>query len=81
MTTTDMGQDARQPRELPARAWKDIFMRAFGEVGKDNVGLVAAGVAFYGFLAIFPAISAIVGRMISSRARSAMSSVSTGAGE
>ena len=41
-------------------AWKAIAVRTWKEAGNDNVGLVAAGVAFYGFLALVPLLGAIV---------------------
>jgi membrane protein len=34
-----------------------VLRAALGRVFKDNLGLLAAGVAFYGFLSIFPAIA------------------------
>lgn len=54
------GRTAETPNEIPLRGWKDIILRVKGEVADDRVGLIAAGVAFYGFLAIFPAIAAIM---------------------
>ena len=41
-------------------AWKATALRTWKEAGDDNVGLVAAGVAFYGFLALVPLLGAIV---------------------
>jgi membrane protein len=41
-------------------AWKETALRTWKEAGDDNVGLVAAGVAFYGFLALVPLLGAIV---------------------
>lgn len=54
------GRDAEGPTDIPARGWIDIAWRVKDEVLADNVGLVAAGVAFYGLLAIFPAITAMM---------------------
>lgn len=54
------GADADSPREIPAQGWKQVVKRAFKESGNDHVNLLAAGVAFYAFLAIFPAIIAAV---------------------
>lgn len=54
------GRNAETPMEIPALGWKDIFWRVKDEIAKDNVGLIAAGVAFYGLLALFPAITAII---------------------
>lgn len=56
----DRGRQASRPSEIPARGWKDIFWRVWADLGRDNVSIVAAGVAFYGMLAIFPAITALV---------------------
>ncbi|MGR3541060.1 MAG: YihY/virulence factor BrkB family protein [Hasllibacter sp.] len=54
------GRRAETPMEIPKRGWKDILLRTKDEIGKDHVGLVAAGVAFYGLLAIFPGIAAVM---------------------
>jgi membrane protein len=54
------GREASSPGEIPPRGWLDVVRRVKREVGADNVGLVAAGVAFYLLLAIFPGIAALV---------------------
>lgn len=54
------GRTAQTPTQLPLSGWKDIAFRVKDEVAADRVGLIAAGVAFYGFLAVFPAIAAIM---------------------
>jgi membrane protein len=54
------GRDAERPSEIPARGWFAILKRVKAEVKADNVALLAAGVAFYAMLAIFPAIIAVV---------------------
>jgi len=46
--------------EIPAREWKDILLRVYARLSRDRVVLVAAGIAFYSILALFPAIAAIV---------------------
>jgi membrane protein len=45
---------------MPAAGWRGIFKRAWAEAGRDHISLIAAGVAFYGLLALFPAITALV---------------------
>ena len=40
--------------------WRDVLWRVWEQIGKDNVSMIAAGVAFYSLLAIFPAITAFV---------------------
>ena len=37
-----------------------MLKRTYAEAGKDNLGLVSAGVAFYGFLAMVPLLGAMV---------------------
>lgn len=56
------GNTATRPLAIPARGWGQIVSRVvFTQLSRDHVGLVAAGVAFYGLLALFPAITALVG--------------------
>ncbi|HEV7275999.1 MAG TPA: YihY/virulence factor BrkB family protein [Devosiaceae bacterium] len=54
------GRQAAAPHKIPARGWKDILWRTVGEVGEDNVPLVAAGVTFFLLLSLVPALSAFV---------------------
>jgi membrane protein len=54
------GAEAAKPSEIPKRGWLDIVRRAWKEAKTDNVSLVAAAVAYYAFLAIFPALIAAV---------------------
>ena len=56
----DRGRSADRPSDLPARGWRDILWRVWTQIGEDNVSIVAAGVAFYVMLALFPAITAFV---------------------
>ena len=59
-TPTTGGGPPTTPSEIPARGWKDILVRTYGELGEDRVVAIAAGVTFYVLLAIFPAIAALV---------------------
>jgi membrane protein len=54
------GRWAKSPWEMPWSAWKDIAIRTWKRTWQDNVGLVSAGVAYYGFLAIVPLLGLIV---------------------
>ncbi len=54
------GREAERPSEIPARGWFAVLKRVKAEVKDDNVSLLAAGVAFYAMLALFPAIIALV---------------------
>lgn len=59
-TTIDRGRAATSPWAMPWSAWKDVLRRSWSEGNDDNIGLVAAGVAFYGFLALVPLLGATV---------------------
>ncbi|UWR21741.1 YihY/virulence factor BrkB family protein [Sulfitobacter sp. S190] len=54
------GRTAETPSEIPMKGWKDIAWRVKDEIAADHVSLIAAGVAFYGLLALFPAITAVM---------------------
>jgi membrane protein len=58
ITNDDRGRGADTPQEIPAKGWMDIAKRTGKEVKADQVPLLAAGVAFYVLLALFPAIIA-----------------------
>lgn len=54
------GVQADRPSELPKPGWIQIVKRALKEATKDAVPLLAAGVAFYAFLAMVPTLIALV---------------------
>ncbi|WP_432876841.1 YihY/virulence factor BrkB family protein [Kribbella sp. CA-245084] len=54
------GMDADKPTEIPAAGWWQVVRRAWSEAKADQVPLLAAGVAFFGFLSLFPAVVAAV---------------------
>ena len=54
------GRGATTPSEIPAAGWKDILYRLYHEISNDRVLAVAAGVTFYGLLALVPALAALV---------------------
>jgi len=54
------GRAANRPVRIPPRGWRDIAIRTVEQIGKDRANLAAAGVAFLGLLALFPAIAAFV---------------------
>ena len=58
--TQERGRDADTPRDIPKAGWRDVLLRVKDGIARDNLGLVAAGVAFYFLLAIFPALGAFV---------------------
>ncbi|MFC4030031.1 YihY/virulence factor BrkB family protein [Streptomyces polygonati] len=51
---------AGAPTGLPARAWRDALRRTPGEYKADNLSDWAAALTYYGVLAIFPALLALV---------------------
>ncbi len=54
------GADAERPSEIPRKGWFQVVKRAFQEGKKDNVSMLAAGLAYFAFLALFPALIAAV---------------------
>ena len=54
------GHQATSPWQMPRAAWRDIASRTWQRVWDDNVGLVAAGVAFYGFFGLLSLLAMIV---------------------
>lgn len=58
--TGTRGEYADRPSDIPRRGWKQVLLRVKDEISGDNLSIVSAGVAFYGLLAIFPAIAALV---------------------
>ena len=60
------GRHAQAPWHIPWKGWKDIFWRTYQQIGEDRLLAVAAGVVFYGLLAVFPAITALRSKLIKS---------------
>jgi membrane protein len=54
------GVRAEKPTQIPARGWKQIVKRAWAENSADNMPIIGGGVAFFAFLAIFPALIATI---------------------
>jgi membrane protein len=50
----------KSPKKIKSSGWKQILMRVKDRMEEDNLTIVAAGVAFYAFLAIFPALMALL---------------------
>lgn len=55
----DRGRDATTPLAIPLLGWRDIFIRTWRNTRADNINVLAAGIAFYAFLAMLPLIAAI----------------------
>ncbi len=54
------GAQATSPMQFPAKAWWAILKRVWVMNGFHNLALLAAGVAFYAFLAFVPLIASVV---------------------
>lgn len=52
------GDQAELPTQIPPKGWWQVTRRAFKESSADNVGILAGGIAYAAFLAIFPAMIA-----------------------
>lgn len=57
---SDHGRTARTPMHIPGRGWIDILRRLRREIVEDNLLLYASSFAFYSFLALFPALAALL---------------------
>ncbi len=54
------GSDALSPWSMPRKAWIQVIKRVYVMIGFHEVGLLAAGMAFFVFLALTPLIAATV---------------------
>jgi membrane protein len=54
------GRRAALPTHIPWKGWKDILWRTANQVSEDRLLAIAAGIVFYGLLALFPAVTALV---------------------
>jgi membrane protein len=54
------GRSAERPKDIPARGWLDIAKRVKERISRSRLSIIAAGVAFYGLLAIPPGLIALV---------------------
>jgi membrane protein len=54
------GHHPASPFQIPWAGWKQILWRTYARINEDRLLAIAAGVVFFGLLAIFPAITALV---------------------
>jgi membrane protein len=54
------GRAAHSPTDLPTRSWGGVFKRTVSEFRSDQLTDLAAALTYYGVLAIFPALIALV---------------------
>ena len=53
------GQRAERPSEIPKGGWWQILKRVYASLQRKNLSILAAGVAFYAMLSVFPALAAL----------------------
>jgi len=56
----DRGREAKSPAQVPPRGWKDVLLRVKQDIKDDQISIIAAGVAFYSMLALFPTLIAAI---------------------
>ena len=56
----ERGREADAPLEISKAGWRDVLVRLKDAIREDRITLIAAGVAFYAMLALFPAIVVVV---------------------
>ncbi|HDZ48479.1 hypothetical protein LCGC14_0036290 [marine sediment metagenome] len=54
------GRHALSPGDIPSRGWHDIVWRVMRAARRNRITMLAAGVAFYALLALFPTIAAVI---------------------
>jgi membrane protein len=54
------GQSAPTPSQIPKAGWWSICKRVYASLNSKNLSILAAGVAFFAMLSIFPALAALV---------------------
>jgi membrane protein len=54
------GRNATTPSQISGRGWRDILLRVYQDISSHRILAIAAGVTFYGLLAVFPAVAALV---------------------
>lgn len=54
------GREAQKPAQIPGRGWLDVLRRVKQQLEEDRLSIIAAGVAFYALLAVFPSLLAVV---------------------
>ncbi len=55
--TGDRGRQAVTPGDIPMLGWRDIAIRTWRSRRDDNLSVLAAGIAFFAFLALLPLIA------------------------
>jgi len=56
----ELGSQAESPTQIPVCGWRQVLQRAIRKSQEHNTSLLAAGVALFAFLALYPALIALV---------------------
>jgi membrane protein len=59
-TRSERGREATRPGKVPISGWLDVLKRTRQGIRETNASIIAAGVAFYAFLALVPALIAVM---------------------
>src|SRR5690554_2566427 len=54
------GRKAGAPNQIPIAGWLDVLWRVSGQLADNRVNMLAAGIAFYSLLSLFPAMAALI---------------------
>ncbi|MGQ4878148.1 YihY/virulence factor BrkB family protein [Billgrantia sp. LNSP4103-1] len=54
------GRRAGKPNQIPGPGWLDVVWRVKEQLADDRVNMLAAGIAFYALLSLFPALGAVI---------------------
>ncbi|TPE52978.1 YihY/virulence factor BrkB family protein [Amaricoccus solimangrovi] len=57
----DEGREARRPTDLTKRSWKQVLLRVWNGIAEDHLSIIAAGVGFFGMVAVAPSFAALIG--------------------
>ncbi|MBR1126259.1 YihY/virulence factor BrkB family protein [Bradyrhizobium lablabi] len=60
LTQHGRGRYSTNPLQIPWAGWKDILWRTYESTNEDRLLATAAGVVFFGLLAVFPGVTALV---------------------
>jgi membrane protein len=65
LSTPSLNGPAQQPLartvwQIPLSGWQEILLTTYHQINEDRLLATAAGVVFFGLLAIFPAVTALV---------------------
>lgn len=55
------GREATRPSSFRWPAWRAVLLRVWERIFTDHLSIVAAGVAFFGSVAIYPALASLIG--------------------